>query len=132
MHSDMQKEQSHPRSLVPTVIGYSLMVLVTIAAFFVIRSYGETLLAPTSAAAAHVATTVQASNVLLRVLVALIAIIVTGQMLGWVFAHLNQPPVIGEVVAGILLGPSLLGLRFPRWFCRRRSLPTLGSSLNWA
>ena len=30
-------------------------------------------------------------------------------MLGWLFAYVNQPPVIGEVVAGILLGPSLLG-----------------------
>ena len=55
MHSDMQNEQSRPRSLVPTVIGFGLMVLVTIAAFFLIRSYGETLLAPTTAAAAHVA-----------------------------------------------------------------------------
>jgi Kef-type K+ transport system membrane component KefB len=109
MRSDIQNEQSRDRSLVPTVIGYGLMVLATIAAFLLIRSYGETLVAPTAAAASHVAASVQASNILLRVLVALTAIIVTGQMLGWVFARLNQPPVIGEVVAGILLGPSLLG-----------------------
>ena len=109
MPSDMQIEPSRPRSLVPTVIGYGVMVLATIVAFLLIRNYGETLLAPTAAAAAHVVTPVQAGNVLLRVLVALVAIIVTGQLLGWVFAHLNQPPVIGEVVAGILLGPSLLG-----------------------
>jgi len=107
--SDIQEEQSRPRSLVPIAIGYGLMVLVTIVVFLLIRSYGETLLAPTAREAAHAATSIQSSNILLRVLVALVAIIVTGQMLGWVFAYLNQPPVIGEVVAGILLGPSLLG-----------------------
>ena len=35
--------------------------------------------------------------------------IITARALGALFARLRQPPVIGEVVAGILLGPSLLG-----------------------
>jgi Kef-type K+ transport system membrane component KefB len=34
---------------------------------------------------------------------------VAGQFVGRLFAFVGQPPVIGEVVAGILLGPSLLG-----------------------
>jgi Kef-type K+ transport system membrane component KefB len=34
--------------------------------------------------------------------------------LGWLFARLHQPRVIGEIVAGILLGPSLLGWLSPR------------------
>ena len=109
MSSDIQKEQSRSGSLVPTAIGYGLMVLVTIVAFLLIRSYGETLLAPAAREAVQAGTSGQTSNILLRVLVALAAIIVTGQMLGWLFAYVNQPPVIGEVVAGILLGPSLLG-----------------------
>ncbi|OGC08243.1 cation transporter, partial [candidate division KSB1 bacterium RBG_16_48_16] len=49
------------------------------------------------------------TNTLLLVLVALAAVMVTGQILAKIFAHLSQPPVIGEVLAGILLGPSLLG-----------------------
>ena len=48
-------------------------------------------------------------NVLLRVLIALTAVIVVGLILARCFAYIGQPPVIGEVVAGILLGPSLLG-----------------------
>jgi Kef-type K+ transport system membrane component KefB len=48
-------------------------------------------------------------NTLFHVLLALAAVIVTGRLLGWLFARVGQPPVIGEVVAGILLGPSLLG-----------------------
>jgi Kef-type K+ transport system membrane component KefB len=40
---------------------------------------------------------------------ALAAVVIMGRLLGTVFRHVGQPPVIGEVVAGILLGPSLLG-----------------------
>ena len=46
---------------------------------------------------------------LLSVLVALTVIMVTARLVGAVFKRLNQPAVIGEVVGGILLGPSLLG-----------------------
>ncbi len=42
-------------------------------------------------------------------LLALAAVIALGQILAWLFAKIHQPPVIGEVVAGILLGPSLIG-----------------------
>ena len=50
---------------------------------------------------------------LLSVLVALTAIIVTARLVGMLFARLNQPAVIGEVIGGILLGPSLLGMIAP-------------------
>lgn len=44
-----------------------------------------------------------------QVLLALTTIIVAGRLLGVVCTRLGQPRVIGEVVAGILLGPTLLG-----------------------
>ncbi len=50
-----------------------------------------------------------AADTLLHVLLALAAVIAAGQVVGKLFAYLGQPPVLGEVVAGILLGPSLLG-----------------------
>jgi Kef-type K+ transport system membrane component KefB len=43
------------------------------------------------------------------VLLALTVIIITARLVGALFARVNQPAVIGEVVGGILLGPSLLG-----------------------
>src|SRR5262245_51393891 len=43
------------------------------------------------------------------VLLALTVIMVTARLVGAVFARFNQPAVIGEVVGGILLGPSFLG-----------------------
>ena len=46
---------------------------------------------------------------LVKVLLALTVITITARVMGWVFARVRQPAVIGEVVGGILLGPSLLG-----------------------
>ena len=36
-------------------------------------------------------------------------IVALSRATGWVFARFHQPPVMGEMIAGILLGPSLLG-----------------------
>lgn len=43
----------------------------------------------------------------------LIVIISTTRIFGWLFRKIGQPSVIGEMVAGICLGPSLLGLVWP-------------------
>jgi len=54
--------------------------------------------------------------VLWHVLLALAAVVAAGQLLGRLFRLLGQPPVIGEVFAGILLGPSLLGHVWPEGY----------------
>lgn len=43
----------------------------------------------------------------------IISIIVVSRVFGYIFNKIGQPTVIGEIVAGIVLGPSLLGLFFP-------------------
>jgi len=98
---------SAPRSRI--IAGYGAMVLLAVVLFLVIRAQGEGLSAPPPSSAAPVAAVGSHGNVVLQLLVALTAVIVTGQLLGRLFARIGQPPVIGEVVAGILLGPSLLG-----------------------
>jgi Kef-type K+ transport system membrane component KefB len=40
-------------------------------------------------------------------------VIVGARLVGQLFRRLGQPPVIGEVIAGIMLGPSLLGRLAP-------------------
>jgi Kef-type K+ transport system membrane component KefB len=47
-------------------------------------------------------------------LLALTAILIACQLAGRLVRYLGQPPVIGEVIAGILLGPSLLGRLAPQ------------------
>ena len=44
-----------------------------------------------------------------RILVELATIIVLARAAGWVFTKMGQPAVVGEILAGILLGPSILG-----------------------
>ncbi|MFC3452561.1 cation:proton antiporter [Amycolatopsis speibonae] len=44
-----------------------------------------------------------------RLLLAVAVVVLAVQLLGWLFARLRQPRVLGELTAGILLGPSLLG-----------------------
>jgi len=56
---------------------------------------------------------VNASELLLHLLLALFVILVVARLVGVLFKRIGQPPVIGEVVAGILLGPSLLGRVWP-------------------
>ena len=43
----------------------------------------------------------------------LVVILLVVRVVGWLFARLHQPTVIGEILAGILLGPSLLGAVWP-------------------
>lgn len=46
-------------------------------------------------------------------LLQIIAILLVCRVFGWLFLKIGQPTVIGEIVAGIVLGPSVLGNLFP-------------------
>jgi Kef-type K+ transport system membrane component KefB len=46
-------------------------------------------------------------------LLQIIIIVLSTRLFGFLFSKIGQPAVIGEIVAGIVLGPSLLGLFFP-------------------
>lgn len=55
-------------------------------------------------------------------------IILCARLFGFLFGKFGQPTVIGEIIAGIVLGPSLLGWLWPQvsgWLFRPDSLPTL-------
>jgi Kef-type K+ transport system membrane component KefB len=43
-------------------------------------------------------------------------ILLATRVFGWVFQHIGQPRVVGEMTAGIILGPSLFGRFFPEAF----------------
>ena len=45
----------------------------------------------------------------------IITIIIVARFFGWIFRKIGQPTVIGEIIAGIVLGPSLLGMYFPEF-----------------
>ena len=89
---------------------YLLLIGAGVGGFLAIRHLGQTLPAPAPGGVAFGSGEAKLKfDALLHVLLALAVIIVTARVLGTVFAKLRQPPVIGEVLAGVLLGPSLLG-----------------------
>lgn len=95
---------------------YTLMVVLGAAVFFAIQRLGLGLTAPEPAPdAPHFAplSAGQSPHSLMHVLLALAVVIVTARLLGRAFRRIGQPRVIGEVIAGILLGPSLLGRVWP-------------------
>lgn len=55
----------------------------------------------------------QLSHPLALLLIQIIVIMITARVFGVLFTKISQPSVIGEIFAGIILGPSLLGLFFP-------------------
>lgn len=48
-------------------------------------------------------------------LIQIVTIILVARLFGWICMKMKQPSVIGEMIAGIALGPSLLGLYFPEF-----------------
>jgi Kef-type K+ transport system membrane component KefB len=94
---------------------YGVMVASTLGIFLLIRRYGELLTAPTPLdppLLSH-ATPTPHVDVFWHMLLVLVVVMVMGRVIGQLFVYLQQPPVIGEVVAGILLGPSVLGRLAP-------------------
>ncbi len=45
----------------------------------------------------------------------IITIIIVARVFGWISKKIGQPTVIGEIVAGIVLGPSLFGMYYPEF-----------------
>lgn len=52
-------------------------------------------------------------TLLLPILIQLGVILLAARAFAWLFRRLRQPEVIGEIAAGIVLGPSVLGALFP-------------------
>ncbi|MFH0980978.1 MAG: cation:proton antiporter [Planctomycetota bacterium] len=98
-----------------TILVYGLMILGAALAFLLIRAYGRSLAAPEAAGGLLFGAGggTQKIDELLHVLLALVVVIAVARFMGQVFKYLQQPPVIGEVLAGIMLGPSLLGRVWP-------------------
>src|SRR5580704_11313281 len=84
----------------------------SIGVFFLIRSLGPAFVATASQEPVRPPTS-ETPGILLHVLLALVVVLVLARILGALFRRLNQPQVMGEVVAGILLGPSFLGWLAP-------------------
>lgn len=94
---------------------YSGLLVIAVLIFAWVQRYGATIEAP-SPPTSEVNNELGASHTLplmLHVLATLTAVVALGTLLGYLCRFVGQPPVIGEVMAGICLGPSLLGAFSP-------------------
>jgi Kef-type K+ transport system membrane component KefB/nucleotide-binding universal stress UspA family protein len=100
------------------IAGFYLGVLAVaaIALNLVLRA-GDGLQAPKPADGGRPATkeAIDVHAAFWKLLLATVVIIVLARVVGALFRRIGQPQVMGEIVAGILLGPSLLGEIAPSW-----------------
>lgn len=99
---------------------YGGLLSAAVFVYLLIRYYGDQLPMPARApfdlgvaggpAGGHDA------DVMLHILVALSVIIAVARAGGMLFRLLGQPAVVGEIISGIMLGPSLLGRVWPAAF----------------
>jgi Kef-type K+ transport system membrane component KefB len=67
------------------------------------------------------------SHPLAILLLQIITIIITARLFGWLFRKIGQPSVIGEIIAGIFLGPSVVGMYFPEYSSLLFPIASLGN-----
>ncbi len=95
---------------------YSVVAIVFIGLIWGVLLYGQSLTPAAANAGVEAAASAGATHgfsPLYHVLLALVSILLLGRWMGKLFAYFGQPRVIGEMVAGIMLGPSLLGQIWP-------------------
>src|SRR5262245_41649542 len=102
------------------LLSYVVLLVVAVSGILVLLSFGGRL-QPAAATATPTAVSSDLTaglretlaDPLSRLLLQIVVIVVAARLAGALFRKMGQPPVIGEMLAGILLGPSLLGLLFP-------------------
>jgi len=121
---------------------YLVIIVFTILPIYGLLQLGSSLPSPEGAAAQPVAAVHAASagpisamlgglshnlsQPLGSLFLQLLVIIAASRLVGRIFAAFGQPSVVGEMAAGILLGPSLFGLLAPGAFAFVFPKPSLG------
>jgi hypothetical protein len=95
-------------------LGYALMLVVSVGLIVAVLAWGSHM-SPAATAANEPRPEAAAHHLdaLYHVLLCLVLILLLGRWMGKLCLYLGQPRVIGEMVAGIMLGPSLLGHFWP-------------------
>jgi Kef-type K+ transport system membrane component KefB len=70
------------------------------------------------------------AHTLVHFLLAVAVIIVLARLFGWLARLVGQPPVIGELVAGVLIGPTLFGTAVSDWLLPADVRPAMSGLAN--
>jgi Kef-type K+ transport system membrane component KefB len=97
-------------------VAYILLVGLPLLILFTVLQAGGSLTAPNLAgpvSAVVAAAAAVAPLNLVKLILQIGVILVVSRLVGMAFKRIQQPQVVGEMVAGIMLGPSLLGWAAP-------------------
>ena len=109
---------------------YVGMLSAAVCAFLLIRRVGDGLIPLSAAHSSNASIARSGLSGMVQILVALVTIVSAAQLFGRLFVKLRQPAVIGEIVAGLVLGPSLLGTVSPEamhWLLPASVAPVLSA-----
>jgi len=102
------------RNRIGVLAGYLTMLALAVGCYLLIRATGSDLVAGLPAVDRVARAGGLTTETLAHVLLSLAAITLAARGMGALFQRfLHQPPVIGEIFAGLALGPSLLGAISP-------------------
>jgi Kef-type K+ transport system membrane component KefB len=85
---------------------YGLLVVAPVLVTIVLLTGDGGDAVPSAAAGAR-------GHPLAQLLLALAIVVAACKVVGWLARRIGQPPVVGEIAAGIVLGPSVLGALWP-------------------
>lgn len=98
------------KSIASIIIFYVFMIGLCVGVYLLINSYGKSIFPTmTTLGTEGAGASANQFNHVLHVLLALAVVIAAARIIGALFSFIHQPAVIGEVIGGIFLGPSLLG-----------------------
>jgi Kef-type K+ transport system membrane component KefB len=96
------------------IAAYGLLVVLPLLMLVAVLNWGNGLSVSGIAASAHKAVPVApAAMNLFQLALQVSVVLLVSRLVGMLFRKFRQPQVIGEMIAGILLGPSLLGWTAP-------------------
>jgi Kef-type K+ transport system membrane component KefB len=98
-----------------TIGGFTMLMYLVVIKGGMINHQGTLLLIPKTSSLDHFREAINQnlSNALPRLLMQIITIIAAARIFGYLSKKIGQPAVIGEIIAGIFLGPSILGYFAP-------------------
>ena len=96
-------------------VTYLAVIGAAVGAMFFLLQLGDSLRAPASSGEDHGIEhgPIDTHEVFWKLLLAIAVVIAAARFIGALFRRIGQPQVVGEIVAGVVLGPTVLGAVWP-------------------
>jgi Kef-type K+ transport system membrane component KefB len=122
---DTDSVANRPLGMLPSAVAYVTLVGIPVLLVLLLLPIGEGL-PPAAGAIAIPRAAGQPSFDLALLTIQIVVIVAAARLAGGAMQRIGQPRVIGEMIAGLMLGPSVLGLLAPSTFHTLFPVASLG------